>query len=259
MLGKCHVEACNGSPEQNKKYCEKDGIVTELGDPPSQGARCDLKALFEEMEQGKTNEEILDDTPQLMHQYGRVIDQKRAVMNRKIVRSWHTTCEWAYGPTGTGKTYHWKSIWDAEKMWVYKLNDRGWCDGYRGQPIVIINELRPGDIPYRELLNMIDDIPHWIPNRANEPIPFMAKHIYITSPFRPEDVYCDLSGADKIEQLTDRIAIRHFTGPSKRKTCKNIFLHDVSKELDGLCEEETDKAGGSEAGTSQQHEDGQAY
>ena len=233
-LGKCHVEMCNGSEAQNTKYCSKDGIITEYGEEPEQGKRTDLAAWKDKIKAGMTVDQIADESPDVVHQYGRVFDRLEGIYNRQRVRTWQTTCEWAFGPTGTGKTYAWKSIWDPEQMWVYKLNDRGWCDGYRGQPVVIINELRPGGIPYNELLNMIDEIPHWLPNRGKEPIPFLAKHIYITSSLRPEEVYWDLPCNDMLEQLMDRIVLREFTGKSKRVRAENIFLADVIK--DGKCE-----------------------
>lgn len=215
MLDKCHVELCNGSAEQNTTYCEKDGVVAEFGEEPAQCARLDLKALFVEMDHGKTVDQIMEEQPDKVHHYRRVLDRKSAVLQRKKIRTWTTTCEWCYVATCTGKTYSWKKLWDTVKMWVYVLNYKGWCDGYRGQPFVIIDELKPGDIPYRELLDMIDGCPHWLPNRWKEPTNFLVKHIYITSSLLPGEVYWDLPCNDKAEQLMDRIQIRHFTGPSK--------------------------------------------
>lgn len=37
-----HVEACRGSPEQNRDYCTKDGNFTEFGDMVTNGKRTDL-------------------------------------------------------------------------------------------------------------------------------------------------------------------------------------------------------------------------
>lgn len=49
---KPHVEVANGSPEQNLKYCSKDGDVFCLGECPKQGERSDLKRCLDDVKGG---------------------------------------------------------------------------------------------------------------------------------------------------------------------------------------------------------------
>ena len=179
--------------------------------------------------------------------------------NKSLFRTWQTTSEWVHGFTGTGKSHRWKSIWDPKTMFRMKSNDRGWSDGYDGQPIIIIDELRKGHIAYSDLLQMLDSGPYDLPNRGKAPVPFLARHVFITSCYHPRDLYNDLDGDDSIDQLIDRLGvITHMTGASKRKSAEIIFLEQVQDKY-GVCEEEANQAGGPEAGTSQQHEDGQTH
>lgn len=185
----------------------------------------------------------------------------QAILSKSIFRSWRTTGEWVYGTTGVGKSYEWESNFKSEDMFVIKCEDKGWNDGYTGQPIVIIDELRKGQISFSMILKLLGSGPYWLTNRGRAPTPFLAKHIYITSCYHPRDLYNDLDGDDDIDQLLDRLGgnITHMTGKSKRVLPEKIFLRDINKERNGLCEEEARQAGGPEAGTSQQHENGQTH
>ena len=252
-FGQCHVEMCNGTMEQNDKYCKKDGDITELGTKPAQGERTDLNVLKARIIAGETADQLMMEDAYNEHVFGRTLARIEAVVNSTRHREWRTTCEWCWGATGTGKTYSWKSKWNPEFMWIYKTNDRGWCEGYCGQEIVIINELRRGDIAYKDLLDMCDDQPHYLPQRGKAPVPFMAKHIYITTCMHPKEMFHDLEYRDSIDQLLDRIEVRHFQGPNRRKFHKNIFLADVLK--DAICQKADccPEESGSQACSSEEH------
>nr|AGG39818.1 replication-associated protein [Diporeia sp. associated circular virus] len=184
-----------------------------------------------------TVDEIAKEYPETFVRFHRGMRELEAIGDRKKFRNWRTTAEWVHGFTGVGKSYVWESAYDPEKMFVMKAEDKGWSDGYTGQPIVIIDELRKGQISYAMLLKMIGSGPYWLSNRGRAPTPFLAKHIYITSCYHPRDLYNDLDGDDSIDQLLDRLGgnITHMMGKSKRAVQENIFLRDIIK--DALCEE----------------------
>jgi len=136
------------------------------------------------------------------------LDRVEEIVNRNKFRTWRTECDWHWGPTSTGKTHVWKSIWDPLKCYKLILSDNGFWNGYTGQEIVVINEFR-GQIPYGELLDLIDDAPQFVKIKTKSTTPFLAKRIIITSPMRPEEVYHNLAEHDKLDQLIDRITIHH--------------------------------------------------
>ena len=93
-------------------------------------------------------------------------------------------------------------------------------EGYRQQDIVIINEFR-GQIPYSELLDLIDKWPKTVKRRNREPVPFTSKHVIITSSLHPKDVYKNLSQTDKMDQLYRRIILHKLDYIEFEKTQNN--------------------------------------
>lgn len=204
--GKNHVEPMMGNVRQNKEYCAKEGVYTEYGEKPSQGAREDLIVLKEKIEEGTSVEDLLMDDPLLFHQYGRTLTKIEEVVNRKIHREWMTKGIWIHGPTGTGKTERAFQDYSPETHYVFRANDRGWWEDYTGQETVIIDDFR-GEIQYAELLRIVDKYPMTMPRRGRSGVPLLAKTVIITSSKRPEDVYTNLSAKDSLDQLRRRFEI----------------------------------------------------
>lgn len=206
LLPTAHLEKAKGTPMENHEYCSKDGNYSTLGIISNQGARTDLTELKEKLLQGTTTEiDILLDNPMVYHQYGRTIQKLQDVILRKKFRTQMTTCEWVYGKTGTGKSHYAYTSYNPDTHYNWK-NDNGWQDGYVGQETIVINEFR-GEIKYANLLELIDWTPLELPRRGREPVPFLAKHIIITSSLRPEQIYRNLAKDDSLDQLYRRITI----------------------------------------------------
>ena len=85
-------------------------------------------------------------------------------------------------------------------------DDNGWWDGYTGEDIVIINDYR-GSLTYSFLLNLVDKWPMSVRRRCREPVPFLAKHVIITSSEPPWEVYNNLSANDSLDQLHRRFSV----------------------------------------------------
>jgi len=185
----------------------------EFGDLPSQGARKDVTELKDAVMAGKRVDDIALENPWMYHQYGRTLSKIEDIVLRKKFRTWMTTGIWLWGKTGVGKSHEAFTGFDPDTHYVLPLNEfkhggGGWCDGYTGQETVIINDFR-GEIPYNELLQMIDKFPYQIRRRGREPFPFLAKHIIITSSLTPEDIYSrQVHKRDSLTQLMRRIEVR---------------------------------------------------
>lgn len=201
-----HVEIANGTIDQQIAYCSKEGNYTEVGDKPSQGARSDLLELRDRIASGTSAENICVENPIVYHQYGRTLEKLEDVYMRKRWRTEMTTCEWLVGRTGVGKSHRAYTGYNPDTHYDW-VDDAGWHDNYRQQDVVVINDFR-GEIKFSELLKLIDKWPYSLRRRNRAPMPFTSKHVIITSPKRPEEVYFNIADdSDKIDQLLRRISI----------------------------------------------------
>lgn len=206
ILKRARLVPARGSAEQNKTYCSKEGdLLCEFGSLPVQGKRTDLLEIKNEILNGKKVDDITLENPSLYHQYGRTLSKIEDLAMRKKYRTEMTQCDWIYGKTNVGKSHEAFKDFNPETHYVWK-NDNGWQDGYTQQETVIINDFR-GEIPYNELLQLIDKWPHYLKRRNREPMPFISKKIIITSSLPPEKVYRHRDDEDKIEQLLRRIHV----------------------------------------------------
>lgn len=210
---KCaHLEPRNGTRDQAITYCKKDGkflewYATPDQPPPGQGARTDLKELVSAIRDGLKVDDIVIENPAIYHQYGRTFNKVEDLAMRRKYRTEMTTCIWYWGPTGVGKSHVAFDGYSPTTHYVYP-NDNGWWDGYAQQEVVILNDFR-GEIPYNEMLQMIDKYPHWVRRRGREPLPFTTKHVIVTSALPPNYVYQMQHTQDSIAQLLRRVHVVH--------------------------------------------------
>ncbi|AHH31477.1 replication-associated protein [Dragonfly larvae associated circular virus-7] len=209
-----HLEECNGSAQDNIVYCSKDGNWVEWGECKVQGARSDLSSLRTDvLNHGVTVAEILEANPMTYHQYGRTLLALEDLRYSRVFRdcSAAPTVTWFWGPTGCGKSHESRARalalagGDRSKIYVLANHDKGWWDLYNLQEIVILDELRADQVPWGLLLQLTTNVECFVPRRGRQPCPFVAKHVFITSPLHPRDQYADRCGIDNIDQLLRRI------------------------------------------------------
>lgn len=216
-----------GTSEEASKYCKKgeqsheewkelkwngpnwgkNAVIKEIGviSVSNQGERNDLKKIYKDIENGKKVDDIAVEDPELFHQYGRTLNKLEDIALRKKYRTEMTKGTWLYGKTGVGKSHQAFEGFHPDTHYLLP-NDNGWWDGYTGQETVIINDFR-GEIPYNQMLQMIDKWPFQVKRRNREPVPFISKHVIITSSLPPDSIYKNRNEEDKIEQLTRRLNI----------------------------------------------------
>jgi len=208
--GNFSLEPAKGTAGENQDYSSKEqGRYVEHGTPSiGQGKDSSWDTLKDQLSKGEvTTDDLCVSDPVRYHQYGRTMHKLEDIFLRKRFRTEMTTCEWLYGPTGVGKSHRALSDYNPDTHYLWKQSDKGWQDGYTGQPIVIINEFR-GSIPYPDLLELIDKWPITLPRRGREPVPFLAKHIIITSSLHPSKIYSrQLEKDDSINQLLRRVTV----------------------------------------------------
>lgn len=208
---KSFFAACKGNLQQQKAYCSKDGTYVEFGKAPAQGERSDIQAIVNEiLHEGLRAEELLATDSSMYHQYGRTFLAAEDYAMRRIHRTEMTTCTWYYGPTGVGKSHAAFADYDESTHYLYP-KDGDWWDAYRQQDTVIINEFR-GEIKFNFLLELIDKWPVCVRRRGREPMPFVSKHIIITSALAPWEVYSNVcTKSDNVAQLLRRVNVVQLT------------------------------------------------
>lgn len=210
-LGKrAHCQPMFGSWE-DQKYCLKDGdILRNDGNGPEQGSRNDITGMKRRIDEGASLLDLYEEDFKTTAKYSKAFKEYMDLKARKTRRTEMTTCTWYWGESGVGKSHRAFNSVDLDDTFVWK-NDNGWWDGYTGQTNVIINEFR-GEIPYGELLTMIDKWPHSVRRRSREPHPFTSNHIIITSALPPDQIYYKLAARDSIKQLLRRVEVIEVSG-----------------------------------------------
>jgi hypothetical protein len=203
-----HCTVCNGTPEHNRAYCSKSGIVYEWGRFPNSAGSKRLDQLTEQLINREiTVRDIVLNDPLVYHTFGRTLEkiEDEVKYNRTIYRTWTTTCSYYFGAAGLGKSKLWKKKFNPKTH--YPLEDqffiKDWWDGYTNQKIIVIDELEPNTLKSRTLKRMVDEGPYDITIRGKEQIPFLGKHVIITSCLHPKDLYKDWPGGWR--QWTRRI------------------------------------------------------
>ena len=117
---------------------------------------------------------------------------------------------WLYGEGGTGKTRCARAMTkDDDVVVLGSSND--YFQAYDGQRVIIINDLRPSDFKFGDLLKLLDPYEHSkeAPRRYRNAKLNLEK-VIITTPYSPISFYnhCFIEDKkiDKVNQLTRRIA-----------------------------------------------------
>lgn len=205
---KAHLEVCNGSDEDNIKYCSKtESRLTEpveFGDRPKtvQGKRSDLES-FKDYMKNNTNKkieysEILDKFAGICAKYPKFVKElavqyKKRIIKEEEKREEMTNIHIIYGETNTGKTTYVKTFKDT----YWKDENTIWWDGYDGHEICIFNEwTNKGKYTALELLKLSDHAPYSLQIKGSTG-QFLAKNIWITTNLTPDEVTEDLESAHK--------------------------------------------------------------
>lgn len=206
----CNVEPMWGRVDENEYYCSKESDLIKHGDEPKQGRRGDIDECAKSIMAGEfTVDQLCVENPGFFHQYGRTMDRIERIALRKRWRSWMTLGEWITGPSGSGKSHRAFRGYDPETHYSVCVQDLAggqWWDGYCGQEIVIINEFR-GQIPFSELLDLVDKYPKTVRNRGREPVPFLARKVIITSICTPQECYPNVDWYTRGYQFDRRFAV----------------------------------------------------
>ena len=186
-----HLEAAQGTCEENRAYIRKEGkyensnkAETNLKDTFEEFGECpkeEQDTLYDMIKDGYTTFEILEENPNYMKRMNdidRVREAIRYEQFKNVVRQVHV--EYWWGHSGAGKTSGIYALYDNDYSKVYRVTDyRNPWDGYKGQDVVLFEEFH-SDVEIGKMLVWLDIYPLDLPCRYNNKTACYTK-VYITS------------------------------------------------------------------------------
>lgn len=200
---KAHFEKRKGTGEQAAQYCKKDGKFKEQGELKicEPGKRNDLSKIREAIKDGAKLRNILE-FEDITFPGIKVAEAMLPHFEPK--RQWEMEVHWLHGSTGSGKTKY--AMEQCVDPWISGKNLR-WWQGYDGHEDVIIDDFRKDFCTFHELLRILDRYPYTVEVKGGSR-QLVAKRIFITCPWHPEDLY---DGKEDVGQLLRRIThVRQF-------------------------------------------------
>lgn len=195
-----------------------------------QGKRSDLDEIYSQVKGGASVDDVAWENPSSYLLCHKALEKLEDIRLRKTLRTEMTEGIWIYGKTGTGKSEYAFNTFDITKAYSYPY-DNGWWDGYKQQPTVIIDEFR-GQLPFNELLRMVDKHPnYYVRRRCREPMPFVSKKVIITSCMSPQDVFKNLTAKDSLSQIYRRFNIYELINGEPILRDENYFNNLIDEEI----------------------------
>lgn len=136
-----HFEVRMGTHEQAREYCRKEesscGEFVEMGVAftKGQGARSDLLAVKEALDNGATDDDIAKEFFGQWCRYNRSFTLYQKIRTPKPQRGTIENIVY-FGPPGTGKSTSARARF--AEMGIYeKSSQNHWFDGYNGEPVIL--------------------------------------------------------------------------------------------------------------------------
>ena len=218
-IRRMHLESANGTAEQNRKYCTKDGDYVEQGVIPKQGKRSDIDTVKEELENGATMRDLLTKYA-LSYQAMRYAEMW--LKYKEKPRENKTEVIWIYGPSGCGKS-HLAFELAGEDYYVCNKDNR-WWDGYDAHKCVIIDDMRGDFAKHHELLRIFDkwQIRSEVKGGYRQ---LKAERLIITTTKHPEEFFknCD-------EDMTQVLRRINWIYHKKLRVCKKYKMETYEKD-----------------------------
>lgn len=176
-----HIEAAKGTIQENRDYVAKSGkwandpksdtsvpgTFEESGEPPEepgQGARSDIALIYQQIEEGMSNAEIMAANPDTAMHIGKMDKIRQDVLEARYREQWRDLdVTYIFGPTATGKT--WGVMEKHGYGNVYRVTDYSHpFDRYAQEPVLCLDEYR-SNFTISSILDFLDGYPLALPAR----------------------------------------------------------------------------------------------
>nr|QUS52602.1 replication protein [Mute swan feces associated circular virus 7] len=172
-----HLEKREGTARQAADYCKKDGDFQEFGEISNPGKRKNFDIVREAVKDGKGMRTIVEEATS--YQAMRSAEMLLKYYEKK--RDWKPKVIWIHGPAGSGKTRH---VLD-EHPDCYIKDTGKWFEGYDADEVVLFDDYRSTDFSFNYFLRLLDRYPARVETKGGSR-QFLAKTIYVTTPYHPE-------------------------------------------------------------------------
>ena len=144
--------------------------------------------IIESVKQGEKRKAVLE-------QYGSYIAShmpwfNNIVSNYAVHRNWKPIVWWLHGPTGTDKSRIASAICTDS---YFKSPDNKWFDGYDGEKIVVMNDLRKSTFSFSYLLDLLDRYPLLVEAKGSM-VPMTSVMFIVTSSKSPSELWQEIAG-----------------------------------------------------------------
>lgn len=190
IKSKCHFEVMMGSIEHNENYCSKEGKYKKLGNFVSRGYRSDLHNIKDDLKQGASMYDIMENYTGDFVRYHSGISKMKELIDKKNAREWRP-CEVTTitGKAGEGKTRYVMEKEGYDNVFILDNdgNDSFMFNGYDGEKVLLIDDFN-GWIKYTYMLRILDGYPLRL-NIKNGVTWARFDRVYITSNAKPANFY----------------------------------------------------------------------
>jgi hypothetical protein len=198
---KFHVEVANGTAEENKKYCKKEGAFYEFGEPRKQGTRTDLNQIKEAIKTAPRNLSIIIDELAQNNQQLKFAENLQRYYFAHRDPANPPKVYWIYGKTGVGKTSLVYRCFND----ICSVSDGNWIGtGYIQNECLLFDDFREGSPSFEQLLKIADRYPYTLFYKGGS-IPLNSPFIIFTSPESIDHSFSWSGKRENLEQLKRRI------------------------------------------------------
>ncbi|XP_037704550.1 uncharacterized protein LOC119543674 [Choloepus didactylus] len=181
---RAHFERAKGDDASNKRYCSKECLFHEFGEPQFSGKRNDLHDAVQRLRETKSLTTVAKEFPTQYVRYHRGFKELLLVLPEcQLNRDWKTEVMCWWGPPGCGKS---RTVKDLAPEAYWKPRGK-WWDGYNGQEDVILDDFY-GWLAFDDLLRLLDRYPLRVETKGGT-VSFLAKRVFITSNKSPAEWY----------------------------------------------------------------------
>lgn len=194
MVPRAHIERALGTPEENKKYCMKEGDYVEIGTLPITKGEA-TKRKWEEIRDHAKNGDFDKIEPEILVKHynnlKKIKYDNQVFMLEPIPGLIN---EWIYGPTGSGKS---KAAREENPIFYNKSCNK-WWDGYNNEPVVIIDDFDTSHHVLGHHLKIWGDHYSFNAEVKGGALHIRPQKIIITSNYHPAEIFKDKNILDPI-------------------------------------------------------------
>jgi len=219
----CALFAARGNRAQATAYCTKEANPAgwvQIHPPHNeevnaeeerrQGQRNDWRLVHDLARAGAQAAEFAEQVPHLAYRHIQLIPQWVRIHHQEVPREHLTRMVCFYGLTGAGKTE--RALREAsieangmENVYVHN-SDRRWFDGYRAQPVMMIDEFNGSFFSFDEIKRLLSRVPYRLEQRGvHGGAQLVARTIYVTSNHHPRYWYEGVGSWDDRNPLLRRL------------------------------------------------------